>query len=192
MLHKRGIETKEPGGDMILRKLLCSTSCVVLISIQSTGLAQKENLISRSNASQVAANESSKPDWPVNIIVPRGVRPFMRTMLDRSPTFRHQWERIAVVRQLLIRVVVRTPSPNCGCRAFSVAEHYADGFIRITVYLLPPHVKDPELIAHEFEHALEQADGLNLKALVNVKGSGVYLSDEDYLRPCGPDAQVTR
>jgi hypothetical protein len=164
---------------MILRKLLCSTSCVVLIFIQATGFAQKEHSISIANLSQVAANESSEPDWPPNIVVPKGLSPFLRTMLDRSPTFRHQWERIAVARQLLIRVVVTTPFANCGCRAFSVAEHYADGSIRVTVYLFAPHAKDPELIAHEFEHALEQADGLNLKTLANVRGSGVYQPDED-------------
>jgi len=165
---------------MILRKLLCSTSCVLLIFIQATGFAQEKHSISRADSSPVSADESSEPDWPTNIVVPRGLSPFLRAMLDRSPTFRYQWERIAVMPQLLVSVVVTLPSPNCGCRAFSVAKHYADGTIRVTVYLFPPHVKDPELIAHEFEHALEQADGLNLKALVNVKGSGVYQSDEEY------------
>ena len=38
---------------------------------------------------------------------------------------------------------------------------------------LPPNGGLIELIGHEFEHLLEQIEGLDLKRLAGVKGSGV-------------------
>ena len=39
---------------------------------------------------------------------------------------------------------------------------------------LPPTNGLIELVAHEFEHVLEQIEGLDLRRLARIKGSGVH------------------
>lgn len=38
---------------------------------------------------------------------------------------------------------------------------------------LPPSTDHSELLAHEFEHILEQIEGLDLRTLARIRGSGV-------------------
>ena len=45
--------------------------------------------------------------------------------------------------------------------------------IRADVHL-PPTNGLTELVGHEFEHLIEQIEGLDLKRLARVKGSGVH------------------
>jgi hypothetical protein len=45
--------------------------------------------------------------------------------------------------------------------------------IRADVHL-PPGTDYSELIGHEFEHLLEQVEGLDLRRLARVRGSGVW------------------
>ena len=100
-------------------------------------------------------------------------------MLRRSPTFRWQCYRIKLANQMRIEVVYTLPIRHNHARAMSTAKKYADGFIQVTVHLYPPRTHDAELIAHEFEHALEQAEGLNLKALAVTRGCGVHQGDDN-------------
>jgi hypothetical protein len=123
--------------------------------------------------------ESIDHDWPPNIFLPREMIPFVRLILKRSSTFRQQLEQINRARHIRIRVSYISPPPPCGCRALSQIKKYDHGFRDVRVYVFAPGILDPEIIAHEFEHALEQAEGLDLSVLAKTKGSGVYLRAND-------------
>jgi hypothetical protein len=94
----------------------------------------------------------------------------IRSIYDRSPSFRAQCERIAGADNL--RVTVRIdPSIPGRCRAFTVVQQRGRQ-IRAEVHL-PPSSDHAELLAHEFEHILEQIEGIDLRRLARVKASGV-------------------
>ena len=58
------------------------------------------------------------------------------------------------------------------CRAFTIV-HRRGYAVRAQVHL-PPSRSLTELVGHEFEHLIEQIEGLDLKRLARVKGSGVH------------------
>ena len=95
----------------------------------------------------------------------------IQRIYDRSPTFRSQCARIAGASNLRVRVHIDTRIPRV-CRALTVVKR--QGFeIRADVHL-PPGTDYSELIGHEFEHLLEQIEGLDLRRLARVRGSGVW------------------
>jgi len=62
------------------------------------------------------------------------------------------------------------------CLAVSLVERYAYGRIRIRMLITVPRasVSYAEILGHEFEHVLEQIEGLDLSALASTGRSGVY------------------
>jgi len=107
---------------------------------------------------------------PANVNLPRDLERAITRIYDRSATFRAQCERIAQAGNLRINVRIDTAIPS-RCRAFTVVQR-RNGKIRADVHL-PPSSDHSELLAHEFEHLLEQMEGLDLRTLARVKGSGV-------------------
>lgn len=108
---------------------------------------------------------------PANVDMPRDLARVMRRIYDRSPTFRSQCELIARADNLRVVVRIATSIPS-RCRAFTVVQR--QGYeIRAEVHL-PPSSSLTELVGHEFEHLLEQIEGLDLRRLARVKGSGVH------------------
>jgi hypothetical protein len=83
-------------------------------------------------------------------------------ILPRSETFRRQCLRIAAARFLRIRLGV-TPQATGDYRAVTIVARYDAGSLRadVTLVFAENYV---ELLAHEFEHVLEQIDGVNLRA----------------------------
>jgi hypothetical protein len=81
-------------------------------------------------------------------------------ILSRSETFRRQCQRIAAVRVLRIRLAI-TARPHAEYRALTILVRYDAGFLRadVTLVFAENYV---ELLAHEFEHVLEQIDGVRL------------------------------
>lgn len=91
-------------------------------------------------------------------------------LYDRSPTFKAQCERLAAAGNLHVVVRLDSSLPS-RCRAVTNIrrrgrEMYADVH-------LPPGRAVIELVAHEFEHVIEQVEGLNLRVLARTRGSGV-------------------
>ena len=108
---------------------------------------------------------------PANVeYFPRDLEQVVVRIYERSPTFRAQCERIGAAGNLRVTVRINTAIP-LSCRAFSVIERQR-GQIRADVQL-PPSSDHSELLAHEFEHVLEQIEGLDLQTLARVRGSGV-------------------
>jgi hypothetical protein len=95
----------------------------------------------------------------------------------RSVSFRQQCERIAASRVLRVTVNL-TKTMAAGARAQTVIQRYHAGGLRAEVSLL--FAEDyVELLAHEFEHILEQVDGIVLRDEVGsgrawLTASGAY------------------
>ncbi len=121
--------------------------------------------------SMSAAPQCSTSVLPGNIELPCDLEPGMRRIYDRSPTFRAQSERIAAAADhLRVTIQIDALIPS-RCRAFTAIQRHGRQ-IRAVVHL-PPSDDHSELLAHEFEHLLEQIEGLDLQSLARVKGSGV-------------------
>lgn len=107
---------------------------------------------------------------PANVEFPRDLEPMIRRVYDQSPAFRAQCDRIAEAVNLRISLRIDSAIPF-HCRAFTVVQRRGRA-IRAQVHL-PPSSDHSELLAHEFEHLLEQIEGLDLRKLSRVRGSGV-------------------
>ena len=81
-------------------------------------------------------------------------------LLQGSPTFRGQCERIASARDVRVELsLVRLPGI---VRAETSIGRYKSGALKADVRIAPgPDYR--ALIAHEFEHIIEQIDGVNLR-----------------------------
>jgi hypothetical protein len=82
-------------------------------------------------------------------------------LLQRSATFRHQCTRIAATRVLRVSVHIGALADR-GARAQTIINRYEAGGIRadVTLRFSEDYL---ELLAHEFEHILEQIDGVKLR-----------------------------
>jgi hypothetical protein len=81
-------------------------------------------------------------------------------LLQGSPTFRAQCERIASARNVRVDLsLVRLPGT---ARAETTIDRYKSGALRAHVQIAPG-ADYRALIAHEFEHIIEQIDGVNLR-----------------------------
>ena len=108
---------------------------------------------------------------PSNVELARDLARVLERIYDRSPVFRAQCDRIARAGNLRVAVRLDTSIPS-RCRAFTIVQRR--GYtIRAEVHL-PPSSDLTELVAHEFEHLLEQIEGVDLKKLSRVRGSGVH------------------
>ncbi len=107
---------------------------------------------------------------PVNVEMPRDLARVLERIYQRSPVFRAQCDRISGADNLRVTVRVDT-AIRSQCRAFTIVTRQGDDIV--AQVHLPPTNGLIELVAHEFEHVLEQIEGLDLKRLARIKGSGV-------------------
>lgn len=107
---------------------------------------------------------------PANIDVAHDLARVLERIYHRSATFRAQCERIAGADNLRVIIRIDTAIPS-HCRAYTIVQRR--GYNIVADVHLPPTNGLIELIGHEFEHLLEQIEGLDLKRLAGVKGSGV-------------------
>lgn len=110
-------------------------------------------------------------ELPRNVNVGAFYRQVIRTMLERSPTFRRQCIRISNSSQVAI-TIERSEVGTPWTRARTRIERGRDGTLSAAIQLVGR--EDPvELIAHEFEHIIEQLDGIDLSSRVHLPSSGV-------------------
>jgi hypothetical protein len=113
---------------------------------------------------------------PVNVEIADTFHETVRGMLDRSRTFRQQCRRIGRASDLVVRVRRSFPQERPGDSAANTTiVRRRDGVIEATV-LLGAAADAVELIAHEFEHILEQLDDIDLETLRRRPRTGVYLN----------------
>ena len=163
---------------MVLAALMsvCGVHCVSGFTQTDTdGDGDDDALRSSQHAVGVyVAGESAVFDGAAcapNLTVASSYQPLVDTMLARSQTFRRQCARIAAAPYL--SVVIRT-DPPVGKRVKALTEIHRVPGGRVEAVVQIGHSADVgELIAHEFEHILEQLDGVDLAVKARLRGSGV-------------------
>ena len=108
---------------------------------------------------------------PSNVAMRKDLRPFVARLLMRSPTFRNQFERIRNTSNLQVAIELVTSQAHLPYQARCIVEK-ADGLITVKMELVVLR-PIPEMMGHEFEHLMEQLEGVNLRTLAAQKGSGV-------------------
>lgn len=115
---------------------------------------------------------AAKAALPANLSYAPMFRPLLESMLDRSPAFRRQSQRIALATHLTVRLDNMFPRTVAGSRARTQISRGEDGRLHAQVQIQP--LEDiPELIAHELEHIIEQLDGVDLDVQATLPGTGV-------------------
>jgi hypothetical protein len=109
---------------------------------------------------------------PQNLVVSAMHRPLVESMLRDSPTFRRQCVRIAAEPRLTVHLSVSPPPRRYTHRAMTQLTRNAQGHLTAVVNIAP-FEDTRELIAHEFEHVIEQLDGVDLAARAALPHSGV-------------------
>jgi hypothetical protein len=107
---------------------------------------------------------------PSNVELLADLDEVLQRIYHRSATFRSQCERIARASNLRVRVHINTRIPRL-CRALTIVQR--QGYEIVADVHLPPASNHAELVGHEFEHLLEQIEGLDLRRLARVRGAGV-------------------
>ena len=113
---------------------------------------------------------STPLDLPANITMPDAYHDLVDTMLRSSPTFRAQCGRIA--RATRLQIIVRRSVGAAPQAALTHVTRQHGGLLEAEVEIgLFGDIA--LLIAHEFEHIIEQLDGVDLSALAARTGTGV-------------------
>jgi hypothetical protein len=130
----------------------------------------------------VAAGLASerKFELPGNVQPSSDLLPTLEKMWLRSPTFRQQCQRIAASPTLTVRIgVAIKPAWFANTHAVTQLERTADGTMTANVRLFDlSHLI--EFIGHEFEHLVEQIEGIQLPSLAFQHGSGVYRTKQGH------------
>jgi hypothetical protein len=113
------------------------------------------------------------PESLSNIRVDDMLEPVVSALLAKSATFRRQWDTISASRFIRVTIVLPLGMQDPGSsRARTEISHYAYGAIRARIEM--PNTTDlTELLAHEFEHVVEQLEGVDLRALARRHEEGV-------------------
>ena len=111
---------------------------------------------------------------PDGIQVSDDLRPRLQLMLEKSATFRSQCRRIGEAPQLYVRVRLDVRITGRTYRAVTRICRQPSGTIVAAIDIAA--FGDPaEWVAHEFEHLIEQLDGVNLHDLER-RGQGAWKS----------------
>jgi len=87
----------------------------------------------------------------------------VEAMLERSPTFREQYQRILHTPLVIITARVEAAVLSTSFRARSTIRRYGSGLL-IVLMEIAPGANQAQWIAHEFEHVVEQLDGIDVGA----------------------------
>jgi hypothetical protein len=128
-----------------------------------------------SPTTRIAACDAGAPSLPDSIQLADGLEPIVRWSLEHSPTFRRQCRQLAAASAIRATVRVAYRPTGSWSRAMTTFQQNRSGQIAADIELRS--ARDlTELIAHEFEHLLEQVEGIDLQALAH-DGEARRLSD---------------
>jgi len=119
-----------------------------------------------------AQQQCLRSPLPTNVYLVHDIERAIQRIYDLSPSFRAQCERIAGADNLRVTVRIDPLIQQSRRRAFTLLQRRGRQ-IRADVHL-PPSSNHAEMLAHEFEHIVEQIEGLDLRTLARVKESGVH------------------
>jgi hypothetical protein len=123
-----------------------------------------------------AADVPASAALPTNIRLSPIYRSIVQDMLRRSPTFRRQCSRLGRDSLLIVTVEPALQPRRLGSAATTTITRDARGGTEAAVRLSGDDLV--ELIAHEFEHILEQLDDVDLAAMAARSGTGVRAVSE--------------
>jgi hypothetical protein len=109
---------------------------------------------------------------PANIQASPALLHLLSRMARRSATFRAQCERISGTPGLVVRLRVAGLRDGRPFNARATVRRHEYGAMIAEVDLYAP-IDAVEIVAHEFEHLVEQIQGTDLRKLARVRGSGV-------------------
>ena len=157
----------------------------LLSALQLTPLAAPRQLrypllLVRASEPAPVGRESANADRPCNLVVPGAIRPVLRMMWERSPTFRLQCARIGAEPRLVVELYTATSLTQSGGRAGTRITRDPAGRLDARVYLAS-HIAPArlvQLIAHELEHIVEQLDGVELDRIARRAPATVWQSEQ--------------
>jgi hypothetical protein len=153
-------------------------SCALLLhhrpAIAQSNSAFEHARVSLTSVHQYVATEAVPRQLPSppNLVVSPMFRPLVESMLRDSPTFRRQCVRIAAEPALTVHLSIGSAPVGSDVRAVTRMTRNAYG--RLTAVInIGFRENAQELIAHEFEHVIEQLDGIDLAARAALNHTGV-------------------
>jgi len=112
---------------------------------------------------------------PPNVLLAPEYQPVIEQMLGASETFRRQCSRIRRSSGLTVMVQAWL-SPDDVDHAHATTLFTRGPIGQLDALVRVSRLADPiELIAHEFEHVLEQLDDVDLQVMAARHGSGVHI-----------------
>lgn len=129
-------------------------------------------LVATLGSLQAARAEEAAVPLVLNIHIDQRLRPAVAEMLRSSETFRQQWTTLARSHRVHVTVFMTDGPIDRTCRAKTTIRKYSSGLL-FAIVQIPPRGDYTELVAHEFEHVLEQIDGVDLAALVRSGSTSV-------------------
>lgn len=155
----------------------------VIVGAQSPApplLARRDDHVTWRTASTVArpyledegTSAPARAAPPPNIVIAAAYRETVESMLRSSGTFRRQCSRIARAADLRVVIERSLLAGQTGDDARTRMTRLPDGGLVASVEV--GYLGDPVLlIAHEFEHILEQLDGVDLRSMAARADTGV-------------------
>jgi len=115
-------------------------------------------------ASSVATCDAPTLALPGSIELESGLQPIVKWMLEHSPRFREQCRTLAAAPRLRATVTISYGQPTGTSRARTAFRQTATGGLDAQIEIRSAaHMS--ELLGHEFEHLIEQLDGVDLSAM---------------------------
>jgi hypothetical protein len=148
------------------------TALALVVSLVTTASAHAESNDHPHTPALVTQTSCGATDGrlPPNVQVHSSLQRQVQEMLQRSEDFRRQCGELAANPTVYVRVRVSSIGMPARYCARSVVLRMTDGPLLIFVEI-ERTVNWAEWLAHEFEHVLEQAEGLRLKDLRARKDS---------------------
>ena len=108
--------------------------------------------------------DAAAPQLPASVTIEAGLESVVQWTLENSPTFRQQCRVLEAAPNVTATVRLTSRSPGATERALTTMRRDPSGAIaaRIEIRLTDNLT---ELLGHEFEHVIEQVDGVNLDRL---------------------------
>lgn len=119
------------------------------------------------------------PDLPFNLLLDPSLSAMVMRMHRMSSTFRNQCRLIGANRKLVVRVELGVPPRDAVARAECSMARYQYGRIEAAVRVWPT-IDASQLLAHELEHVLEFAEGLNYRAAALIQPGHVWRVGHDH------------
>jgi hypothetical protein len=142
---------------------------IVAVSMAITGTAMGAETAPATSASVECGPQGH---LPFNVVARGVLHSVVGEMLERSATFRQQCEALADAPRLRVHVLIDgVMSHNVRLGETNIRRH--EGGVMFAIVEIAAAVDYPVILAHEFEHLIEQLEGHNLPALSEKSRSGV-------------------